>query len=471
MQLITALRYHQPVPIAFVGAGGKTTAIFTAARELLVKPGQVDPVNTVLVTTSTHLGAWQARQADHHIIISSDSDFQNFRNHIPNGLVLVTGEESDHLLCGLNPDVLEKVGTLGASQQLPVFIEADGSRMHPVKAPAEYEPAIPEFVKAVVVVAGMQALGKPVHQDWVHRPEKFCEITGLSPGQRITGEAIRQVLLSTDAGLKNIPAGARRIALLNQADTPEQQAAAKGIGEELTSAYQSAIVSSLATGEDHGTEIYKPGEIAKGCGVHAVIEQTAGIILAAGGSSRFGQPKQLLTWRGEPLVRHVAKTALRAGLNPVIVVLGADADAIEPVIKDIGLRIVINQAWMDGVSTSIKTGLSALKEDVGGVIFLQADQPQIPVQLVSSLIEEHRNTLNPIVAPQIDGVRGNPVLFDQTVFPALSALEGDRGGRALFSHYPIDWVTWHDPKALMDIDSPGDYQDFLNAFSTEEVPG
>jgi molybdenum cofactor cytidylyltransferase len=202
-----------------------------------------------------------------------------------------------------------------------------------------------------------------------------------------------------------------------------------------------------------------------------VIEQTAGIILAAGGSSRFGQPKQLLTWRGEPLVRHVAKTALRAGLNPVIVVLGAVADAIEPVIKDIGLRIVINQAWMDGVSTSIKTGLSALKEDVGGVIFLQADQPQIPVQLVNSLIEEHRSTLNPIVAPQIDGVRGNPVLFDQTVFPALSALEGDRGGRALFSHYPIDWVTWHDPKALMDIDSPGDYQDFLNAFSTEEVPG
>ncbi|NJD60976.1 MAG: nucleotidyltransferase family protein, partial [Anaerolineae bacterium] len=195
-----------------------------------------------------------------------------------------------------------------------------------------------------------------------------------------------------------------------------------------------------------------------------------GIILAAGGSRRFGQPKQILTWRGEPLIRHVAKTALRAGLDPVIAVLGDAMKEIVPSLKDLNVRIANNERWMEGVSTSICTGLAGLREDVGGAVFLQADQPQIPSQLVKSLVEAHRTTLGPIVAPQIDGMRGNPVLFDRETFPALSGLDGDWGGRALFSHYPIQWITWHDPKVLIDIDSPEDYRKFLEAFpETEEV--
>lgn len=427
MQLITALRYQQALPIAFVGAGGKTTAIFKAARELLATAAHEQRAKSVLVTTSTHLGTWQSKLADHHLIIKNDRDLQKLRMHIPDGVVLLSGGGTDGLLGGLNEELHTEVAELAEEMQLPLFIEADGSHMHPLKAPGVHEPAIPRFAKVVVSVAGLLGLGKPVDKEWVHRPEKFCEITGLQPGEVITAEAIKKALLNKDGGLRNIPKGARRIALLNQADTPELQAAAGKMAGSLLPGYQAVIIGSLG-GNFESRQPTKDGAPAGDSEIQAVIEPTCGIILAAGSSSRFGQPKQLLEWRGEPLVRIVAKTALRAGVSPVIVVLGERSELIEAVIKDLDLRIVINTGWKEGVSSSIRAGLASLDEEVGGAIFLQTDQPQIPDQLIKSLVEKHQMTLHPIVAPQIDGRRGNPVLFDRVTFPALSELTGDLGG-------------------------------------------
>ena len=91
-----------------------------------------------------------------------------------------------------------------------------------------------------------------------------------------------------------------------------------------------------------------------------LFEHTAGIILAAGGSSRFGQPKPLLDWHGKPFVRAVAETALAAGLSPVVVVTGANAEQVENAIRDLPVSIIRNQDWQDGQSTSIRAGLRSL---------------------------------------------------------------------------------------------------------------
>jgi molybdenum cofactor cytidylyltransferase len=274
---------------------------------------------------------------------------------------------------------------------------------------------------------------------------------------------LAKILKNKNGGLKNIPPGARRIVLLNQADTPELQSAAKIISNKLIPDYHSAIIASLSGYLDE-TISNEAQPNSQELEIHAVIEQTAGIILAAGGSSRFGEPKQLLKWKGKPLIRQVALTALKAGLSPVIVVVGSSSAEVGATIIDLPLRIVNNSDWKAGMSTSIRAGIAALPDEVGGAVFMQADQPQIPSQLIKSLVESHAVTLNPILAPQIDGQRGNPVLFDSCTFPVLLSLEGDIGGRALFSRFPVQWVPWLDPNLLLDIDSTEDFRKFLQIY-------
>jgi molybdenum cofactor cytidylyltransferase len=121
-------------------------------------------------------------------------------------------------------------------------------------------------------------------------------------------------------------------------------------------------------------------------------------------------------------------------------------------------RLVHNSAWEAGQSTSVRCGLQALPDTIGSAIFLLADQPQVSIELVKALTEQHAQTLRPIVAPLIGDRRGNPVLFDRVTFADLLSLTGDVGGRAVLAQHPIAYVPWHDESLLLDVDTPEDYQ-------------
>jgi molybdenum cofactor cytidylyltransferase len=328
------------------------------------------------------------------------------------------------------------------------LIEADGSRRRPLKAPAAHEPVIPGWAEHVVVIAGLSALGKPLSSEWVHRPERFAALTGLQPDEPITPDALARVLMHAQGGLKGIPNHARRSVMLNQANTAEAQAAGGRISKALLSLYDSVLVASLAPPGEHS----EPQD-----SVLAVHEPVAGIVLAAGKASRMGQPKQTLTWRGEALVRHATRIAISAGLSPVVVVTGFAAEAVSAAVADLPVICTHNPHWDHGQSTSVIAGIQALPKASAGAIFLLADQPTIPVNLVHSLVETHARTLGAITAPLIDGQRANPVLFDRHVFPELLELSGDVGGRAIFSRHRVTWLPWHDDLPLFDIDSPEDY--------------
>jgi len=211
--------------------------------------------------------------------------------------------------------------------------------------------------------------------------------------------------------------------------------------------------------------------------IHAVHDPVAGIILAAGEARRFGRPKQLLDWRGEPFVRVVAKTALEAGLSPIAVVTGAHADDVAHAVNDLPVHIVYNREWQSGQASSIRVGLSLhphlplqgtpninqrfggrAGEGAGGAIFLLADQPQVTPAILHALVEEHASTLAPIIAPMVLDQRANPVLFDRVTFPDLLTLEGDVGGRGIFSNYSAHYLPWHDDALLLDVDTPEHYQ-------------
>lgn len=466
MNLAQALRLSPATRLALVGSGGKSTALFQIATQL---------TSPVLATATTHLATWQLRLANHHITLSDNQEISALARDLPDGIILFTGPAStDERVSGLDESTLKHVLSLADARQIPLLIEADGSRQLPLKAPAEYEPAMPAFVDIVVVVAGLTGLGKPLNDQWVHRPERFAALAGLSPGEPITLEGLARVLTDPLGGLKNVPVGARRVALLNQADTLELQSQAQILAGRLLPAFQAVVIAAL---NPMGRQLAEPGfqttnaaperlagskdEPAGQRPVLAVYEPVAGIVLAAGGSRRLGEPKQLLNWRGQPLVRHVASAALRGGLSPVVVVTGAQRERVEATIQDLPVRLAYNPDWEAGQSTSIQTGLRLLPPDTGAAIFLLADQPQAPVTLLRALVERHAATLSPVVVPLAGGRRANPALFDRITFPDFFSIHGDTGGRVLFSRYPINWLEWHDESILLDVDTDEDYRRLL----------
>jgi len=155
----------------------------------------------------------------------------------------------------------------------------------------------------------------------------------------------------------------------------------------------------------------------------------------------------------------IAQTALKAGLAPVIVVTGANADEVESKINDLPVIITRNKDWQSGQASSIQAGLQSLPARVGAAIFLLADQPQIKTNVIQALVEHHATGLYPVIAPLVRmEQRANPVLFDRATFPDLSQIKGDVGGRAIFSKYPVEYLPWHDDSLLLDVDKPEDYQ-------------
>ncbi len=445
MILRHALRLPDSPRLAIVGSGGKTSALFQLARQF---------APPVIVTSTTHLAVAQAGQADIWKIAAEPQDVVEAIQD-GHGVLLFTGPEDDpERLRGVDQVVLAEIYALAERLECPLLVEADGSRRLPLKAPAAHEPPVPQFCDTVVVVAGLSALGQPLDTDWVHRVERYSELAKLPVGGVITVGAVANVLLHPLGGLKNIPGGARRVVLLNQADTPELQSQARALGELLLDSFESVVVSSLGSSGKH--EEISAGEQESG-NVHAVYERIAGVVLAAGGSRRFGEPKLLKPWKDEPIIRHVVKTALAAGLHPVVLVAGDRLADFQEITSELDIIIVHNPDWQQGQSSSLKAGLSALPGSSGGAIFFLGDQPQTPASLTRSLVEVHAASLAPIVAPLIDGQRGNPVLFDRQTFPELMALSGDVGGRPLFARHPIEWVPWFDSSVLLDVDTLDDY--------------
>jgi len=422
--------------IAFVGAGGKTTSMFQLARELSPP---------VIVTGTTHLGTWQTPLADEHFIAKSISDLEKLS---PHGVTLVTGPIDRDRAQGLDREKIQWLHEVCKTNKIPLLIEADGSRQTPLKAPAAHEPVLPPYVDLVVHVSGLSGLGKPLEES-VFRPEIFANLSGLKSSQKVIPNALVRVLTHPEGGLKNIPGTARRVVLLNQADTPELGSLAWNISESLLPDFDAVITASL-----------------KNETVLAVREPIAGIVLAAGESTRFGSPKQLLDWRGEPFIRAVATTALRAGLWPVIVVTGAHADQVESSLFGLDVVTLRNNDWMKGQSTSIRIALAYLSSFEpgnrivvpGGAVFLLTDQPQVTPTLLRTLIEEHARTLAPVIAPLVMDQRANPILFDRVTFSDLKELQGDVGGRGIFSKYRIRYLHWHDDSLLLDVDTPEEYR-------------
>lgn len=186
------------------------------------------------------------------------------------------------------------------------------------------------------------------------------------------------------------------------------------------------------------------------------------ILLAAGASTRLGRPKQLLPYMGKSLLRHILEVIKEVNTYPVIVVLGADTHLISNEIATYkNIYKVVNESWSEGISSSIRSGLSTLQQiapETDGALFVVCDQPYITATLLNNLIAAQKETGKPIVASRYEDAFGTPALFHKILFPELMTLKGDQGAKKIIKQYPGSFTTVPFPKGNIDIDTSADYE-------------
>lgn len=451
MQFRHALHIRSKDVIALVGGGGKTTTMFHLADELAAASCRV------VTTMTTKIFVGQMERAPARLVLEGEGALlaqlsQALADH---GHVLVAGGtivEQDKVQ-GVPPALLDRIAAHPAVDA--VIVEADGSRRLPFKAPTAHEPLIPSSATVVVPIVGLDILGRPLTAEHVHRPERVAVLTNAALDDIITPRMIATVLAHPEGGGKGVPATARLIPFLNKAEDEASLAAAREIaGLLLLHDRIDGVLIGAALAADP---------------VHEVWGRVGAVVLAAGEAKRYGALKQVLPWRGVPLVAHVADQALACpNIQRVAVTLGAGEDAVRTALGARSVLTVSVPNWAAGQSRSVMASLQALapraalhtSQSLSAVLFLLADQPGVSPELLSALIQRHRETLAPVAAPRYRGQRGNPVLFDRATFSEFERLTGDMGARPVIHTHAdeIAWVDWPTPEILQDIDTPEMYR-------------
>ncbi|WP_347160059.1 nucleotidyltransferase family protein [Pontibacter chitinilyticus] len=189
------------------------------------------------------------------------------------------------------------------------------------------------------------------------------------------------------------------------------------------------------------------------------MKTTGLILLAAGASTRLGEPKQLLMYEGESLLQRAIRTARASACQPVVVVLGANAEALLPDVSD--LHVVQNPEWEEGMASSIRSGVAALlalSPAVSGVVLMVCDQPFADSDLLEKLVAEKNLTGKGIIASAYSNTLGTPVLFTRPYFQTLLALRGKEGAKKLILTHAHDVATVPFPQGIIDVDTSEDYE-------------
>jgi len=185
----------------------------------------------------------------------------------------------------------------------------------------------------------------------------------------------------------------------------------------------------------------------------------AGIVLAAGSSSRMGRNKLLFDLGGETVVRRAVRSALGAGLDPLVVVLGHEAEAVRAALVSLPCQLVVNPRHAEGMNSSVCAGIAALPPDVAAGVVVLADMPFVSAEMIATLVERYRTGDASLILSEYDGVQAPPTLFDRSLFAELAGPEGKGCGKRLRRRHPDEAATVAWPAAaLADLDVPEDYE-------------
>lgn len=439
--------------VALVGGGGKTTTMFRLGAELTAQGGRA------VVATTTHILPPQPAECAtvvveptlEGMVVAAAQAFETTRvitvarGHLP---------APDNRLAGIGPEwIVPLQQGLGNPTML---VEADGSKSRPFKAPAAHEPVIPAAATLVIPVVGLSILGAPLDNERVHRPELVAAISGARLGEAITAQTVAAVIAHAEGGRRGVPAGARVIPLLNQADDNQRLAQGREIARELVARGFERVVIATARAASPVREVV----VAK-----AAARVTA-VVLAAGLGRRMGRLKLGLPLGGRPLLRHVVESALASEADEVLVVLGHEAEELKALLpQSERLRTVMNPNFAAGQSASVQVGIGALDAQAEAALFLLGDQPTVTAAIINAVTRAFRERRAAVVQPEYRGIAGHPVLFARALFPELLAVAGDEGGReVLRRHWGERAVVALDCNAPGDVDTAADYEQLVDRY-------
>ncbi len=433
---------ERPEIVAVVGGGGKTSLIFALAAAL---PGRT------ILTTTTRIFATQMRHAP--AVLYADDLSRLDETLAEYGRCLVVGQVAGEKALGVDPDLPARL----LAHADHVLVEADGSRMRPIKAPADHEPVIPQGTTLLIPVAGMDALAGPL--DLVaHRPEKIWEITNyelrmtneegaMTDDGRLTSAGLAQVLTHPQGGLKDAPEGARVVPFVNKVETDDELAAGRRAAAAMLRRprVSRVVLGALRTDEP----------------VREVWRRVAAVVLAAGQSRRMGRNKLLLPWGNTTVLGQTLANVHAAGFHDVVVVTGHEG---EEVTRETGqsssIRMVHNTNYAKGMLTSVQAAVRTLPESVEAALVVLGDQPMVGPAILEQLLAAYAAGPQGLVAPTTHGRRGNPVLIDRRYFAELLALPPEGAPRLLLERHPDDvrLLDVTDEVIVHDLDRPEEYE-------------
>ena len=329
-----------------------------------------------------------------------------------------------------------------------VLVEADGSRMRPIKAPATHEPVIPTETTLVVPVVGIDALDGRFSQV-THRPEIAEELLRYSViGDQLSVENVAGLIAHPQGGLKNVPDGARVVPFINKVETPVQLHAARQIARHLlhTPRIERVIIGATKTAEP----------------VREVHQRVTAVILAAGEGRRMGlQTKQLLPWGSTTVLGQTLANVQQTAVHNHLVITGHEAEVVRQIAQTAGVQTLHNSNYAAGeMISSLQTAVRHLDESVTAVLVMLADQPMVQPATIDLLLEAYWQGHGDLIAPAFAGQRGNPVLIGRRFFAELLALPHTEAPRTLLRRHSNLLHLVHVPTndVLRDLDSPEQYE-------------
>ena len=194
------------------------------------------------------------------------------------------------------------------------------------------------------------------------------------------------------------------------------------------------------------------------------VDNVGVVVLAAGSSSRLGQPKQLIKYKGKPLLQNILDHSQVLSFTSKVLILGAHAEEIKKNINTGEFRVIINEQWEEGIASSILKGVRSSLEinpNLENILFLLSDQPFVTSALIKELLDTHKKEGKTITGCRYDKTVGVPVIFNKNMFRELCHLNGDRGAKVLIRKYPDKVAAVSFDLGSVDIDEPEDYRKLL----------
>lgn len=441
MKLHQAFEVVRGDVVAFIGAGGKTSALVGLGYELL------DLNWRVLATTTATIQVEQLHLIPYAMPYNavpeqisaalSEYGFVFLYDRIQDGKVYgVPIAKIKHLIDMVDSDAL--------------LVEADDAEGMLLKVPLPNEPAIPNETSLVVSVASLGVLDQPLDENHVYNPQAMIDEYGFYPGSSVRSPWIGQILRDEGMALRNIPEKARVVAFINQTPVDGYLRGRARLIARI--ALQSPRLEAVALGAVRANEP-----------VCEVQRSVGAVVLAAGSSSRMGEAKVLLPWtQGRNIIEHIVEQLFRARLEQINVVTGHYVAKVKPVIKALGVKAVHNRAFKTGAMiSSLKAGLRAMPEHISAVLIVLGDQPHIEPKVLYRLLQAYAEGKGKLITPCFRSQRGYPILVSRSYWQEFLSLRNHESLDKAFDAL-ADEIVYLDVKTdsiIRDINTPQEYED------------